>query len=234
MQAVDGAARGLGLHLDRLNRANQELFGLELDIDRIRDCIRHALPSGASQASVRITVFSEGHGVRHAKAAEPDILVTISAAAVAPKSPLRVRSIQYERVLPHIKHVGTFGQIHHARRAQQDGFDDALFRDSAGSISEGSIWNIGFFDGSGVVWPSAPALAGITMQLVRAGLERKGIPSTTLDVRLADLPSFHSAFLTNSVGIVPIASIDEVKFVTDPEVIALIEDCYQSNPSERI
>jgi hypothetical protein len=33
----------------------------------------------------------------------------------------------------------------------------------------------GFVTGDTVVWPSAPALPGITMRLVRAGLRRHGV-----------------------------------------------------------
>ena len=52
---------------------------------------------------------------------------------------------------------------------------DALFVTADGAISEGSIWNIGFFDGERIVWPRAPMLRGISMQLLQDGLERGGI-----------------------------------------------------------
>src|SRR5580658_3775122 len=59
----------------------------------------------------------------------------------------------------------------------QAGFDDALLTGPDGVISEGAITNIGFFDGNTVLWPSAPSLAGITMQLVAGALAERGIPS---------------------------------------------------------
>src|SRR5260370_17007548 len=43
MQVRDRRARGLGLHLARLDAANRDLFGPALDPALIRDPIRHAL-----------------------------------------------------------------------------------------------------------------------------------------------------------------------------------------------
>jgi 4-amino-4-deoxychorismate lyase len=234
MQVRDGAVRGLGLHLERLDRASHELFGRGLDPDRVRDCIRHGLGDGVARASVRVNVFSHDRIGPGPVASELDILVRVSAPASEPSGPLRVRSVHHERVLPHVKHLGTFGLTHHHRRAQQDGFDDALFTNDAGSISEATIWNVGFFDGSEIVWPSAPALDGITLQLVRAGMDRRGVPSTTRDVRLADLRSVRSAFLTNSIAIIPIASVDDVELVVDHDLMALLRDALESNPWEPI
>jgi branched-subunit amino acid aminotransferase/4-amino-4-deoxychorismate lyase len=64
---------------------------------------------------------------------------------------------------------------HQAREAERTGYDDALFTDRHGFVSEATIWNICFVTGDTVVWPSAPALPGITMCLVRAGLRRHGV-----------------------------------------------------------
>jgi 4-amino-4-deoxychorismate lyase len=230
MQVRDGAARGLGLHLDRLDRSTRELFGRGLDPERVRGCIRQALQGERGHLSVRVIVSSSSADAT----AEPDVLVTTSAGVPPSPEPLRVRSVGHQRVLPHIKHLGTFGIAYHLRRARRDGFDDALLADPAGSISEGTIWNVGFFDGTGVTWPSAPALAGITMQLVRSGLERRGVCSTVRDVRLADVRSYRSAFLTNSISIAPIASVDDVELVTDPELMALLRECRESSPWEPV
>jgi branched-subunit amino acid aminotransferase/4-amino-4-deoxychorismate lyase len=49
------------------------------------------------------------------------------------------------------------GQACYSRLARRDGFDDALLTAPDGIISESSIANIGFFDGSGVVRPEAPS-----------------------------------------------------------------------------
>ena len=149
--------------------------------------------------------------------------------------PLRLKSFRYSRALAHVKHVGTFPLFHYRRLAQQAGFDDAVFVDAGGSISEGSIWNIGFFDGDGIVWPDAPQLAGVAMQLLQAGLARAGIASAVKPVALSEIDRFWSAFFTNSSNPVrPIASIDAVGFEPDPALASRLRDAYDSNPLQSI
>lgn len=177
MQVRDRRARGFHLHLERLNRSTQELFGHELDPTIVRDWIRHLLREDLSAVSLRVPVFSRSlHFDALAVPATPDVLITVRAPVVAALTPLRVQSMRYERVLPHIKHIGTLDLFHHTRQAQKNGYDDVIFTTTKDTISEGSIWNVVFFDGSRVVWTSAPMLAGISMQLLCAGLERQGIP----------------------------------------------------------
>lgn len=231
-----GKVRGLALHLDRLQQNTQILFGCSIDTSRVLTLMRHALDINTTSLEVRVDVFSRLGGLDPAESiGEPDILVTVRALPSASRSPLRVRSTQYERELPQVKHSGTFGRTYRARLAQAHGFDDVLFVDAAGRISEGSTWNIGFFDGQHIVWPNAPALPGITMQLVQAGLKKKQIPFEVREVRLRDLPAFRSAFLTNGrVGAQAIASIDEVMFVIDAQLHTLVKKCYEANPAEDV
>lgn len=43
MLVDDNRVRGLSLHLDRLARDCRELFDTTLELDRVRDLVRHAL-----------------------------------------------------------------------------------------------------------------------------------------------------------------------------------------------
>ncbi|MEB0161077.1 aminotransferase class IV, partial [Pseudomonas sp. AH2 (2023)] len=81
----------------------------------------------------------------------------------------------YAREMAHLKHNATLGLTLARRRAQAAGFDDALFVDADGLISEGSVWNLGLIQGETVVWPQAPQLAGTGMALIRRGLEGQGM-----------------------------------------------------------
>ena len=90
--------------------------------------------------------------------------------------PQRLQSVRYQRPDAHIKHLAT-GQAFYSRLARRNGFDDALLTAAGGTVSESAIANIGFFDGSGVVWPDAPLLRGITMQLLERDLPGAGLPS---------------------------------------------------------
>lgn len=138
-------------------------------------------------------------------------------------------------MLPEVKHVGTFGLLHHSREATLAGYDDALFVDYLGRVSEASTWNVGFLDGDTVVWPQAPVLDGISQQLVRKGLERTGIPQLTRDVHPSDLPKLDATFLTNSESVGwPVASVDDVELPFDPKITRILTEAYESNPWDEI
>ena len=122
--------------------------------------MRHAIDGVTEPLSVRVNIFSRSDLSK--AVVEPDILVTVRAMADEALIPLRVQSTLFERDLPQVKHVGTFGSNYRYRLAQLNGFDDVLFTDSSGRISEGSAWNIGFFDGQRIIWPNALVLSGIS------------------------------------------------------------------------
>jgi branched-subunit amino acid aminotransferase/4-amino-4-deoxychorismate lyase len=101
-------------------------------------------------------------------------------------------------------------------------------------ISEGGITNIGFFDGAAVIWPDAPALAGITMQLLEPRLAGSGLPPRRSAVRLADLASFAGVFVTNSEGIAPVGRVDELSLPVNMDLIDWLAQVYQSAPWDPI
>jgi branched-subunit amino acid aminotransferase/4-amino-4-deoxychorismate lyase len=131
----------------------------------------------------------------------------------------------------HIKHAGDFGQSYYGRLAERDGFDEALLTGPDGLISEGSVTNIGFFDGTAIVWPAAPVLAGITMQLLQARLT---LPQRHSPVRIADLGSFEAVFITNSHGVAAVTEVDGRPLPVDTALIGMLKDCYESAPWDEI
>ncbi len=216
MQVRDRAVQGLDFHVARLQRATRELFGTELPRGRIVAELVAALRGGPADASLRFTVFARGFDYRQPlRPVDPDVLITLGPAAPADKPPLRVKSYPFERSQPHLKHVGTFPLFHYRRQALLDGFDDALFVTPDGHVSEGSIWNIGFWDGQAVIWPLAPALRGTCEQLLQAGLAGQGIAQETRPVALAEAGGFRAAFAANASGIQPLLGIDGVEYAPD-------------------
>ncbi|MFD2355240.1 aminotransferase class IV [Nonomuraea ferruginea] len=189
MQVRGGKVRGLAAHLDRLSGATRELFGQELDLDLVRASVR-ALGgrwtracgcSCATPAGVRVIAVS-GPPVRLAA------------------TPKRLRSVRYQRFLPHIKHTGGFPQGYLGRLAEREGYDEALLTSDDGVISEGAVTNLGCFDGDRVIWPDAPMLRGVTMRLLEGELARAGVPCERRVLRVADLTEFPAVFLANSWG----------------------------------
>ncbi|KFN02611.1 aminodeoxychorismate lyase [Bacillus clarus] len=234
--AMNGKIRGIDFHLERLHKSSRLLFGNGIDKQRIREYIRHAMKNINEPVIVRVNVFSrETDLVNLGKTIEPDILVTIMKAQIPTLSSLRLQITEFERDIPQVKNVGSFGQIYRGRIARMNGFDDVLFLDSLGRISEGSIWNIGFFDGDRIIWPKAEILPGIAMQLIQAGLDKNNIKTVTCEIYPKDLLDFKSAFITNSsIGSQAVSSIDDYEFSINPRLNSILSDAYQINPLEHV
>jgi branched-subunit amino acid aminotransferase/4-amino-4-deoxychorismate lyase len=145
-----------------------------------------------------------------------------------PRSPQRLRSVDYQRPFAHIKHTGGFGQTHLGHRARRDGFDDVLLCTPDGAICEAAIANVGFLDGDAVVWPDGPALRGITLQVLERRLSQLGVPWRREALRTADAQRFDGAFVTNARGIAAVGAIDDVAFPAVPAALARLHDAYES------
>lgn len=212
LQVRGGAVQGLDLHLQRLQQGTDELFGVTLDLAQVRAWMRHALQSDdLRDASLRVTVFSRQFDFRqplHAVAV--DVLVAVGAPVHMPADARRLRTVVYQRDLPHLKHVGTFPLFEQRRRAMRDGVDDALFVSPGGEIGEGTTWNIAFQRGQQIVWPQAPALRGTQERLLQAGFAPE--VQQVRGVALAELEGFDGAIACNAAGVWPIAAIDAVTF----------------------
>ncbi|MEU4226906.1 aminotransferase class IV [Nonomuraea sp. NPDC026600] len=230
MQVRQGRVRGLDRHLDRLDRATEELFGRPLDRGLVVDSIRSVLgldsgPGAGPDASVRVYVC---------EVARLHVLVTATAPVEVATDPQNVRSVRYQRFLPHIKHTGGFPQGYLGRRVAAEGFDEALLTTDDGVISEGSITNLGCFDGSRVIWPDAPMLHGITMQLLEAGLTRAGVQYESQVLRVEDLRDFPAVFLTNSRGVVPVGRVDDVTLKVDERAVGRLIGYFEGMPWSEI
>ncbi|MFI5589594.1 aminotransferase class IV [Amycolatopsis sp. NPDC051758] len=230
MQVRDGRVRGLAHHLDRLTTSTRLLFGAELDVERVRAYVRQAI-AGEPALSVRVLVLTRSFD----EPMTPEILVRTLPPHPVDPAPLRLRTVRYQRDLPQVKHLGTFGLIHHARQAELAGYDDALFVDHAGRISEASVWNAGFLAGDTVVWPEAEVLPGITMLVQQDALHRLGVPQETREVRPADLGGFDTMFLTNSeTPGRPVASVDGFVLPPADRAVKLLAEAYETVPWDEI
>lgn len=217
MQVRSGKARGLALHLQRLQAANREAFGIGLDGERVRALVRHALGE-TKDASVRVYLFDAP--------SQPATMVTVRTPAEM-ATPQRLQSAHYQRPDAHIKHVTT-DQGHYRRRAQRGGFDDAVLVGPNGVVSESTLANIGFFDGAAVVWPDAPMLHGITMQLLERELAGRGVPSRRSTVRLRDIASFDGAFLCSARGIAAVTTVDHTSLPVESQGLSMLAEAYAS------
>jgi branched-subunit amino acid aminotransferase/4-amino-4-deoxychorismate lyase len=228
MQVRGRGTLGMDFHLARLDGATRELFGVGLDGDRVRGYLGHALADDTEDASVRVNVFRVG--------ADDDVSVMVSVRppASAPADPHILQTVDYQRPLAHIKHASGFGQSYYGGLAQANGFDEALFVGPGGVISEGSITNVGFIHRDSIVWPNAPSLRGVMMQVLQRELDRTGVPWRHEAVPLADLASFDGAFVTNSHGMATVARIDDRSLPTEAELLRIGKQLLAAAPYDPI
>ncbi len=232
MRAEGQYVRGLSLHLDRLVHDCRVVFGAEVDRELVRGFIRHATGDKRGFSVIRVTVFDPALDIGKPSApAHPHILVTTRPAATIPAAPLTVRTATYQRDLPLVKHIGLFGALWHRRAAQLDGFDDILFTDEKLFISEGSTWNVGFFDGDQVIWPDAEVLPGVTMRLLQQVHEC----TVTASVNITAIADVRAAFATNTtVGVRAVRAINNLTLPDDHQIFEILRKEYMEIPAERL
>ena len=231
----DGAVRGLDLHLARLEASAVELFGQSPGEARLRALMRTAV-ADRTDGWLRVSLFSPEIWARTPSWRGVPRVMTMAAEPPSPlASAVRLTSQAYVRDATHLKHTALFGLIRARRQARNDGFDDALFVDGDGLISEGSLWNIGFVQGDHVVWPQAPMLAGVTQALIERGLSRVGLTSETRPLDLGNVAGFDHAFLCNSATpACAVTAIDGHVFGVDPDLIERLTRAWTSNSPQTI
>lgn len=231
----DGGVRGLDLHLARLEASAVELFGEAVGADRLRGLLRQAA-GDRREAWLRVSLFAPVIGARRpSDRVAPKVMTAISPPPSPLASSVRVQVQTYVRDAAHIKHTAIFPLIRARRLAQDAGFDDALFADADGLISEGSLWNIGFLSGDTVTWPAAPMLHGVAQALIAGRLSEAGLTQRTAPVRMADLDAFDGAFLCNSAT--PASAVTAIGahvFGASPDRIGRLAAAWASNPVQAI
>lgn len=233
MRVEDGTVRGLSLHMFRLVRDCRAVFGVELDPLQALHYVRRAVGQAAGAFTIRLTVFDPALNMGNmGHVPKPEILVTRRPASPLSPPPFTAKTVTFTRDMPLVKHVGLFSQLKQRRDVQLAGFDDAIFVEPDGRLSEGVTWNLGFIGNDGrVIWPDAPVLPGVTMQLLQVAHS----DMTTRPVHLADLTDMRAAFATNvSIGVRAISAIDHVHFSADDPTLNLLRKAYGELPGERI
>ncbi|WP_329426735.1 aminotransferase class IV [Streptosporangium sp. NBC_01495] len=237
MQVRENRVRGLDLHLRRLDDASRELFMATPGADRIRSLLRRALDHVPGDVSARISVFARSGDIS-VPTPDVDLAVMVSLSDPVPETrqtPWNVCSIPYLRESAHLKHAATMGLIRARRAARSQGFDDAVFTGPDGLILEGSIWNLGLWDGETVTWPQAPKLPGVTEQLLTMGLHRIGVRTRTRPVVAQDLAHYQAAFASYSwCPAQPLASLDDVSFANPAAAFTMLGKAWDSVPWETV
>jgi branched-subunit amino acid aminotransferase/4-amino-4-deoxychorismate lyase len=221
MQVRSGRARGLDLHLARLEAAHHDVYGRALDGQEVRARIRHAL-DGRGDASVRVYGYWAG------------LIVTVKEPQDTPRRPHSMTALQFQRPLARLKHVGSWGQGRFSEMALAAGFDEGLLVDESGRISEGTITNVGFWRDGMVIWPDAPKLLGITMLILRRQLTVASVGQAEEPVHVQDLAGYDAMILCNSRGWAPVGRVDDLAIAQDEAFANVIDAAIDGCPWDEI
>ncbi|QJB30964.1 aminotransferase class IV [Chitinophaga oryzae] len=236
MQVRSRKVKGLRLHLERLARSSNQLFGCQVPEQHLLDCLHH-ITQEQEDCSLRLNVFTTAFGQTIIREKDLYVLITKTPAVEPATQPLKVKSAPFKRLLPEIKYGGIVsGILAYRRQAMAAGFDDVLYVDEQQHISEGSIWNVGFYDGQSIVLPATPALPGIMVQLLSDSLWGNGVAVVHRNISLTQLYEYKNAFYTNSVnhrGM--ITQIDQQVFDHSQETLAdILERAYEAVPWDNL
>lgn len=232
MQVRNRAVRGLDLHLERLRNASDELFGYHLPDEQVGGLISSAAKSAPPDISLTCFITSRpGEFMRIRGKVELDVLIKVADPVTPSSAPLALDVFAHERHLPQVKHVGEVAKTQFLRQANARGFDDAAFMDTSGRLSEATIWNLAFWDGTSVVWPEADVLPGVTMQILTRQFASRGIEQTTRAVRRSDLNDDLAAVVMNSWSPgLPVARVSGQRLADAREFVQLLHQTYASEP----
>lgn len=229
MQIRDRSVRGMDLHLDRLRVASDAMYGQHLPDAQIVGYLRVAIGAAPEDASLAVYITSSpGEFAAPRSRMRLDVLTRTTDAAIVPLGPLALDVVAHERFLPHVKHVGEVAKTLLLRQAITRGFDDAVFEDSQGRLSEATIWNLAFWDGESVIWPEASSLTGITMQLLQRQLSALGVNQKTQPIyRSESLGQLAGVVMNSWTSGVAIARIGDQRLIVDTAFTSLLHSAYQ-------
>lgn len=235
MQVRDRSVKGLDLHLARLRTASDELFGQHLPDSQVREYLRAALDAAPPEVSLTCFVTSRpGEFMPADPAVSLDVLTKITAPAQPPAGPLALDVVRHERHLAQVKHVGEVAKTLYLRQANARGFDDAVFEDRSGRLSEATIWNLVFWDGTSVIWPKADVLSGVTMQILARQLKARGIPQQAREIHQSETDQLSAVVMNSWTPAIPITHIGEHQLENDPAFARFLHDAYATEPPVQV
>ncbi|TMO88449.1 aminotransferase class IV family protein [Pseudoalteromonas spongiae] len=232
MQVRNKAVKGLDLHLARLRDASKLLFNNHLADEDIINGLTSVLAHSDSDLSLTITMYSpKGEFNTASMNVTPNMLIRTNAPSNGPIEPLTLAAIEHQRTLANIKHVGEIAKTHCLHLAKKQGFDDAVFINQSGVLSEATIWNLAFWDGESVIWPKADMLKGTMMGIIQRQLTALNIPQKTMAISLHTLRNFTGAVVMNSwTPAVSVNKIANMQFSQSQAFQKLLHNAYENEP----
>lgn len=224
IRAEAGEPMQLSRHLDRL-RSGLELLGLSNPYADavLAKALRAVLSAiGVTEAVLRLTV-SRGiaaRGVWPEGPVAPTVLITLSQLPkpLAPAQLIVARSTRRNEFSPlsRIKSLNYLDSILARREAAEQGADDALLLNTQGFAAEATAANLFLIKGGRVLTP--PLRHGALPGITRARLLESGAEEA--DFHPEDCRAAEAVFLSNSLGLREVASLDGQALARQPAGVA--------------
>jgi branched-subunit amino acid aminotransferase/4-amino-4-deoxychorismate lyase len=115
------------------------------------------------------------------------------------------------RIAPWVKSNNRQANVMAHRHAREQGYDDALFVDPNGNVTEGPTWNAFAVSGGTVLTPPLVGglLPGITRGLILELCETAGIACEERELSLEEFKAADELFITSTTrGVMPVGTLD--------------------------
>jgi branched-subunit amino acid aminotransferase/4-amino-4-deoxychorismate lyase len=211
-------------HMDRLRRSSQALhIGFPWTDAELRFEIDHLLSLSQFPRSVIRVLISRGLGAAPRLTGREQAQRYLFCMQDQSQGPqefekgLKLRTHRHPAPRPgeHVKSPAYLDAIVAHIEAKKDGFDDVLWLNREGELTEASFANVFLLAREGdlleIATPPVAAglLPGITRHRLIDLLNRSRIPVTERSIALEELPRFDEGFVCSSIrGLVPVQSID--------------------------
>jgi len=134
-------------------------------------------------------------------------------------------SFEYERWMPQSKSLNMLASYYYYNKSKKQGGYDALYVDHSGNIREGTRTNFYAMKGKKIISPPKQnVLEGVTMMTIEKVIETSDFSIEYRPIAQKSLLDYDSVFLSStSSKILPIASIDSMKFSVSADLKHLIQ-----------
>lgn len=220
----------LDKHIERMKRG-AELVGIPFPEAQLKTAVEEDVRSSAiADAYVKLCLLSSGPLKFYERSRAGHVLVLVKEYE-QPKEYIRAHVSQFRRLstqpLLRIKSLNYLQNVIARREAEGKGYDEAIFLNERGEVTEGNATNIFWVKGNILHTPAAECglLPGITREMLTSLAPELGMEVKEGRHDINDVLSSDGAFLTNSlVGITAITEIDKVGIILDGKLFTKLRE----------
>jgi 4-amino-4-deoxychorismate lyase len=215
----------LGKHLERMREGARTLDIPFPNTREIKGELADVIAkSKINDAYVKLCLLSRGSLTFHDSPSESSVLIAIKNYQM-PKTSMKVCLAPFKRnsssPIHRIKSLSYLENVLARREAVRKGFDEAIFLNERGELTEGSATNLFILKGDTLLTPSLDCglLPGVTRGVLLELAPEVGLKVQETRLKLEGLISSDGTFLTNAlIGIVSVGEVDGTKIELGQEI----------------